>query len=233
MAQPLPNPMVGIQVSPITFLDEGVEPLLDLLQGRFGINTLMVGTVSWMALKVGRSVAAGLDGWPDHGVGAPYPLRGGGYLAHRKNYYRCTLIDDFRTKDEAFAGKDILDLVIKPARARGMRRDRIGEVARRGAPDCFESEGMRRVDGRRDDTILERQRGMGDRIVLHPAARHAKLGREARRVDERREAGIERMDRRTGERQPFPVAPDRLRPSSDLRARREPPARVENRIERP
>ena len=121
MAQPLPNPMVGIQVSPITFLDEGVEPLLDLLQGRFGINTLMVGTVSWLALKVGRSVAAGLDGWPDHGVAAPYPLRGGGYLNHRKSYYRCTLIDDFRTRDEAFEGKDILDLVIKPARARGMR----------------------------------------------------------------------------------------------------------------
>ena len=37
---------VGIQISPISFVDEGVGPLLDLLQGRFGINVLLIGSDS-------------------------------------------------------------------------------------------------------------------------------------------------------------------------------------------
>jgi hypothetical protein len=121
MPQPLPTPLVGIQVSPIAFMDEGVETLLDTLQGRFGINTVMVGTVSWLGLKVGRSPAAPQDGWPDHGVPEPYALTGGGYLNHRAEYYRDTRMAGFRTRDAAFAGKDILDLVIPAARARDMR----------------------------------------------------------------------------------------------------------------
>jgi hypothetical protein len=121
MGKPLPSPLVGLQISPICFLDEGVAPLLDTLQGRFGINTLMIGTISWMGLKVGRSAAAAQDGWPDHGVAEPYALTGGSYIRHRPQYYRRTIIDGFRTRDAAFEGKDILDLVIPEARKRDMR----------------------------------------------------------------------------------------------------------------
>ena len=42
---------VGIQISPISLVDEGVEPLLDTLFSRFGINVLLVGTISWLGLK--------------------------------------------------------------------------------------------------------------------------------------------------------------------------------------
>ena len=64
---------VGIQISPISFIDEGVAPLLDLLQGRFGINVLLIGTISWLGLKVGRRISWELEGWPDHGGQEPYP----------------------------------------------------------------------------------------------------------------------------------------------------------------
>lgn len=121
MAQALPAPMIGIQLSPISILDEGVDALLDTLQHRCGINTVMLGTVSWLGLKVGRSVAAGLDGWPDHGVAAPYALTGGAYIRTRPQYYRRTMIDGVRTADPAFEGIDILDVLIPAARARGMR----------------------------------------------------------------------------------------------------------------
>ena len=47
---------VGIQASPICFVDEGVDQVLDTLQGRIGINTLLLGTVSWLGLKIGRSI---------------------------------------------------------------------------------------------------------------------------------------------------------------------------------
>ena len=45
---------VGIQVSPISFIDEGVDAVLDTLQNRVGVNVLMLGTVSWLGLKTGR-----------------------------------------------------------------------------------------------------------------------------------------------------------------------------------
>ena len=62
-----PNPadkFVGIQVSPISFIDEGVDTVLDTLQNRVGVNVLMLGTVSWLGLKTGRSISHMLDGWP-------------------------------------------------------------------------------------------------------------------------------------------------------------------------
>ncbi len=39
----------GIQISPISFVDEGVEAVLNTLQNRVGVNVLMLGTVSWSA----------------------------------------------------------------------------------------------------------------------------------------------------------------------------------------
>ena len=71
---------VGIQVSPISFIDEGIDNVLDTLQGRVGVNVLMIGTVSWLGLKAGRSISYKLDGWPDHGVGEPIDMKGGAML---------------------------------------------------------------------------------------------------------------------------------------------------------
>ena len=64
----------GIQISPISFVDEGVDAVLDTLQRRIGINVLMVGTISWLGLKVGRRISHALEGFPDHGVAAPYAM---------------------------------------------------------------------------------------------------------------------------------------------------------------
>src|SRR5579875_867256 len=94
-----PAKFVGIQISPISFIDEGTEPLLDTLQQRFGINVLLVGTISWLGLKVGRRISWQLEGWPDHGPQQPSPLTGGSYIAEHPQYYRNTLIQDFRSRD--------------------------------------------------------------------------------------------------------------------------------------
>jgi hypothetical protein len=112
---------VGIQISPISFIDEGVEPLLDLLGERFGINVLLIGTISWLGLKVGRRISWALDGWPDHGLPEPGDLKGGSYIAEHQEYYGNTFIRHFRSQDEAMNGIDILDLVIPEARKRGMK----------------------------------------------------------------------------------------------------------------
>ena len=112
---------VGIQISPVSFIDEGVEVVLDTLQQRVGVNVLMIGTVSWLGLKSGRSISHALDGWPDHGVPEPFAMKGGAYFDPNPAYYRKTLIKDYKAKDEEMAGRDILQMVIPEARKRGMK----------------------------------------------------------------------------------------------------------------
>ncbi|TRL41211.1 hypothetical protein [Rhizobium straminoryzae] len=111
---------VGIQISPISFLDEGVEAVLDTLQNRVGVNVLMLGTVSWLGLKTGRSISWQLDGWPDHGVPEPFAMTGGAYFDPDPAYYGGTFMKDYRTRDPQFDGKDILKMVLPAAHARGM-----------------------------------------------------------------------------------------------------------------
>lgn len=115
------NPFVGLQMSPINFLDEGVEPLLDMLTDRYSINAVLVGTVSWLGLKVGRRVSQSVEGWPDHGAQDPTPLRGGSYLTPRPDQYERTALKNFRAPDEAFADIDILDHILGAATERGVR----------------------------------------------------------------------------------------------------------------
>ena len=100
---------VGLQMGPVSFADEGVEPLLDMLGGRFGVNSLMIGTVSWLGLKVGRRVSRPLEGWPDHGSQSDEPLRGGSYLTPRPQYYANTFMKHFRATDPGLEDMDVLE----------------------------------------------------------------------------------------------------------------------------
>ncbi|MDG4889771.1 family 10 glycosylhydrolase [Mesorhizobium sp. WSM4887] len=117
----LDEKFVGIQVSPISFVDEGVDAVLDTLRDRVGVNVLMLGTVSWLGLKTGRSISHELDGWPDHGVPEPFQMKGGAYFQPNPAYYQGTFIKDFRSGDPQFDGKDILAMVIPEAHRRGMK----------------------------------------------------------------------------------------------------------------
>jgi hypothetical protein len=112
---------VGIQISPISFIDEGVDVVLDTLQQRVGVNVLMIGTVSWLGLKAGRSISHELDGWPDHGVPEPLTMKGGAYIKPHDEFYQNTFIKDYRATDPEIGDTDILEMVIPAARARGMK----------------------------------------------------------------------------------------------------------------
>ena len=122
MTNPNPdNKFVGIQISPISFIDEGVDTVLETLEERVGVNVLMIGTVSWLGLKAGRSISHELDGWPDHGVPEPLTMKGGAYINPHPEYYQNTLIKDFRATDPEISDIDVLEMVIPAARARGMK----------------------------------------------------------------------------------------------------------------
>jgi len=112
---------VGIQISPISFIDEGVEAVLDTLQNRIGVNVLLIGTVSWLGLKSGRSISHELDGFPDHGIAEPFAMKGGAYFKPDPSFYSQTIIKDFKATDPEMLDKDILEMVIPAAKARGMK----------------------------------------------------------------------------------------------------------------
>ena len=120
MSQPAEK-FVGMQIGPASFVDEGVEPVLDTLQERIGVNVLLLGTVSWLGLKIGRSISWELDGWPDHGVAAPSDVRGGSYLKSRPEFYGNTFISNFRAPDAGMKERDILDMVLPSAKQRGLK----------------------------------------------------------------------------------------------------------------
>ncbi|MBI9044170.1 MAG: hypothetical protein JEZ06_06775 [Anaerolineaceae bacterium] len=111
---------VGVQVSPISFLDEGIPEMMDRFVERFGINALMVGTLSWLGLKVGRRISWEIEGWPDHGIPEHFALKGGSYIGWHPEYYANTSLRGFQATDDELKGKDILDMVIPEARKRGM-----------------------------------------------------------------------------------------------------------------
>jgi hypothetical protein len=57
--------MVGIQVGAVSFVDEGVEQVLDIFQKDASINTLFVATFTYGRGIAGRQVPG--QPLPDHG----------------------------------------------------------------------------------------------------------------------------------------------------------------------
>jgi hypothetical protein len=112
---------VGIQISPMSFIDEGVGPLMDTLKDRFGINVLTVCPISWVGMLIGRRPSWELEGFPDHGVAEPSDLKGGAYYDYDPQLYENTFIRNFRATDPPLADMDILSTVIPEAHDRHLK----------------------------------------------------------------------------------------------------------------
>ncbi|GIV75610.1 MAG: hypothetical protein KatS3mg050_0004 [Litorilinea sp.] len=110
--------LVGIQIGAVSFVDEGVEPVLDILQERGAINALMLASFTFTRGTGGRQIPG--QPLPDHGV-QEYDLdfRGGNYATIHPRYYATTVIgEDARAPDHG--DWDFLAEVIPAARQRGM-----------------------------------------------------------------------------------------------------------------
>lgn len=147
-----PSRTVGIQVGAVSFVDEGVEPVLDTFQRDADINTLFVATFSYGHGIAGREIAG--QALPDHGS-KQYDTNfyGGNYATTHEQYYAHTSLKKIQSPDHP--GFDVLAAVLPRAQARGMktycwyedvfRRDlegieRLQEVSlsgRRGSTLCF------------------------------------------------------------------------------------------------
>src|SRR6185369_15300151 len=65
-AETSPTPKsIGMQIGAVSFVDEGVEPVLDFLQNKGAINTLFLTTFTYGRGLSGRQVPG--QPFPDHG----------------------------------------------------------------------------------------------------------------------------------------------------------------------
>src|SRR5262245_11591807 len=115
--------MIGIQVGAVSFVDEGVEKVLDEFQQDASINTLFVATFTYGRGIAGRQVPG--SPLPDHGKqeydngSGPGTFQGGSYVKVHPEYYKDTVLTDFRAPD--FGDYDVLENVLPSARKRGMK----------------------------------------------------------------------------------------------------------------
>ncbi len=113
-----PSRMIGIQVGAISFVDEGTEKVLDVLQERACVNTLFLAVFTYGRGIAGRQIPG--QPLPDHGK-QEYDLNfhGGNFATPHPQYYKNTVIKDTRAPDHG--DLDILAEVLPAAKKRGMK----------------------------------------------------------------------------------------------------------------
>ena len=110
--------MIGIQVGAISFVDEGTERVLDVLQERACVNTLFLAVFTYGRGIAGRQIPG--QPLPDHGK-QEYDLNfhGGNFATPHPQYYKNTVIRETRAPDHG--NLDILAEVLPAAKKRGMK----------------------------------------------------------------------------------------------------------------
>ncbi len=118
VAQNRPSKMIGIQVGAVSFVDEGAERVLDILQERACVNTIFLAVFTYGRGIAGRQLPG--QPLPDHGK-QEYDLNfhGGNYATVHPEYYRETVLKETRAPDHG--DLDILATVLPAAKKRGMK----------------------------------------------------------------------------------------------------------------
>lgn len=118
MSLPTPSPVVALQVGAASFVDEGVDPVLEQLQSRGAVNTLFLASPTWTRGTGGRQVPG--HPLPDHGP-QEYDRGwvGGNYAAVHPAHYRGTLLGAAGAAPE-HPGWDFFAEVLPAAHSRGL-----------------------------------------------------------------------------------------------------------------
>jgi len=143
--------MHGIQIGAVSFVDEGVDKVLDIVQERGAINTLFLTTFTHGRGLAGRQIPG--EPFPDHGPqeSDEKTFHGGNYAIPHPEYYKNTVLKETRAPE--LGDFDILAAVIPEARKRGMKVFASVEDQWRpdvpGIKECLEED----VLGRQADTL--------------------------------------------------------------------------------
>lgn len=111
--------MIGIQVGAVSFLDEGTEQVLDILQARGAVNTLFVAAFTYGRGIGGRQVPG--QPFPDHGKqeSDEKTFHGGNYATPHAKFYEHTTLKETKAPDHG--DYDVLADVLPKAHKRGMK----------------------------------------------------------------------------------------------------------------
>lgn len=111
--------MIGIQIGSISFVDEGVDHVLDLLQERGAVNTIFLTTFTYGRGLAGRQIPG--QPFPDHGAQESDEkfFHGGNYATPHAEFYSKTCLNKTRAPDHG--DLDILQAVLPKAKQRGMK----------------------------------------------------------------------------------------------------------------
>src|SRR3954468_12620433 len=115
---PLSSKMIGSQDVAISFVDKGIEKVLDILQERACVNTLFLAVFTYGRGIAGRQIPG--QPLPDHGK-QEYDLNfhGGNFARPHPQYYKHTAIQPAHAPDHG--DLDILAEVLPAAKKRGMK----------------------------------------------------------------------------------------------------------------
>ena len=109
---------VGIQIGAVSFVDEGTEKVLDILQERASVNTLFLAVFTYGRGIAGRQIPG--QPLPDHGK-QEYDLNfhGGNFAMPHPEFYKNTVLKETRAPDHG--NLDILAEVLPAAKKRNMK----------------------------------------------------------------------------------------------------------------
>jgi len=116
--QPQQNRTIGIQVGAVSFVDEGVEPVLDRFQRDAQINALFIATFSYGRGIAGRQIPG--QPLPDHGK-QEYDtnFHGGNFASTHEQFYGGTSLKKIQAPDHP--GFDVLASVLPKAQSRKVK----------------------------------------------------------------------------------------------------------------
>src|SRR5437868_5872259 len=114
-----PRKMIGIQAGAVSFVDEGTERVLDVLQERGAVDTIFLATFTYGRGIAGRQVPG--QPFPDHGKQEydDKTFHGGNYATPHARFYEKTVLKETRAPDHG--DLDILEAVLPKAKQRGMK----------------------------------------------------------------------------------------------------------------
>ncbi|MBD0369016.1 MAG: hypothetical protein ICV53_23280, partial [Flavisolibacter sp.] len=116
--QPATNPINGIQIGAVSFVDEGVEKVLEILQKRAAVNTIFLTTFTYGRGLAGRQIPG--QPFPDHGSqqSDEKTFHGGNYATPHPQFYRNTVLKETRAPEHG--NLDIVATVLPAAKKRGL-----------------------------------------------------------------------------------------------------------------
>jgi hypothetical protein len=117
--KPASSKMIGIQVGAVSFVDEGVDKVLDIFQEKCAVNTVFLTTFTYGRGLAGRQIPG--QPLPDHGA-QEYDSKfyhGGNYATPHAEFYRHTVLNQTRAPDHG--DLDIVLAVLPAAKKRGMK----------------------------------------------------------------------------------------------------------------